>query len=86
MIIEKVLDDIRIVAIADSDTHATKIIYANSKVNGKYPVLDTSNINVYVTGGEISRPPIIAHMKNLCKKGYSEISLESYNANYERMV
>ena len=86
MIIEKVLDNIRIVAISDSDTHATKIIYDNSKVNGKYPILDTSDINVYVTGGEISKPPINAHMKNLCKKGYYEISLESYYANYERTV
>lgn len=86
MIIEKVLENIRIVAVADSDTHATKIIYGNAKVNGKYPVLDTSDINVYVTGGEISKAPIIAHLTNLFKKGYSEISLEFYNANYERMV
>lgn len=86
MIIEKILDNVRIVAVADSDTHATKIIYDNTKVNGKYPVLDTSDINVYVTGGEISKAPIIAHLTNLCKKGYSEISLEFYNANYERMV
>lgn len=86
MIIEKALNNIRIVVIADSDTHATKIIYDNTTVNGKYPILDISDLNVYVTGGEISRPPIIAHMENLCKKGYSEISLESYNANYERMV
>ena len=86
MIIEKVLNNIRIVVIADSANHAAKIIYDNSKVNGKYPVLDTSDINVYATGGEISRPPIIAHLENLCKKDYSEISIESYNANYERMI
>lgn len=86
MIIEKVLENIRIVIIADSDNHATKIIYDNNKANDKYPILDTSDINVYVTGGEISKAPIIAHMTNLCKKGYSEISLELYNANYERVV
>lgn len=86
MIIEKILDNIRIITIADSDTHATIIFYDNSKVNGKYPVLDTSNINVYVTGGEISNKPIIAHMENVCKHGYSEISKDFYESNYERMV
>lgn len=87
MIIEKVLNNIRIVIIADSSNHATKIIYDNSKkVDDKYMILDTSDINVYVTGGEISKAPIIAHMENLCKHGYSEISKDFYEANYERMV
>ena len=86
MIIEKVLNNIRIVIIADSTNHATKIIYDNNNANDKYPILDTSDINVYVTGGEISKEPIIAHMENLCKHGYSEISKDFYEANYERMV
>lgn len=86
MIIEKMLDNIRIVIIADSDNHATKIIYDNNKANDKCPILDTTDINVYVTGGEISNEPIIAHMKNLCKHGYSEISKDFYEANYERMI
>lgn len=86
MIIEKVLDNIRIVVIADSDLYATKIIYDNNKANDKYPILNTSDINVYVTGGEISKAPIIAHMENLCKHGYSEISKDFYESNYERMV
>ena len=86
MIIEKVLDSIRIVIIADSANHATKIIYDNVPVNGIYPILDISDINVYVTGGEISKKPIIAHMENLCNHGYSEISKDFYEANYERMV
>ena len=86
MIIEKVLNNIRIVIIANSDNHATKIIYDNNNANDKYPILDTSDINVYVTGGEISKKPIIAHMENLCKHGYSEISKDFYETNYERMV
>ena len=86
MIIEKTLDNIRIVVIADSANHATKIIYDNNKANDKYPIHDTSDINVYVTGGEISKKPIIAHMENLCNHGYSEISKDFYESNYERMV
>lgn len=78
-------DNIRIVIIADSDNHATKIIYDNN-ANDKYPILDISDINVYVTGGEISKKPIIAHMENLCKHGYSKISKDFYEAYYERMV
>lgn len=85
MIIEKVLNNIRIVIIADSDNHATKIIYDNN-ANDKYPILDISDINVYVAGREISKKPIIAHMENLCKHGYTEISKDFYVANYERMV
>lgn len=85
MIIEKMLDNIRIVIISDSTSHATKLIYDN-KANDKYRILDISDINVYVTGGEISKAPIIAHMENLCKHGYSEISKDFYEANYERMV
>lgn len=86
MIIEKVLNNFRIVVIADSANHATKIFYDNIKADDKYRILDFSDINVYVTGGEISTTPIIAHMKNLCKHGYSEISKDFYEANYERMV
>ena len=86
MIIEKVLNNIRIVIIADSANHATKIIYDNIKADDKFPILDTSDISVYVTGGEISKQPIIAHMENLCNHGYSEISKDFYESNYERMV
>lgn len=86
MIIEKVLNNFRIVVIADSANHATKIFYDNIKADDKYRILDFSDINVYVTGGEISTTPIIAHMKNLCNHGYSEISKDFYEANYERMV
>lgn len=86
MIIEKVLNNFRIVIIADSDTHATRIFYDNIKADDKYQILDFNHINVDVTGGEISTTPIIAHMENLCHHGYSEISKDFYKANYERMV
>ena len=86
MIIEKVNDNTRIVIINRDCNHAYKIIYENEKVNDIFPILYMNDIEVIVTGGKISTEPIIAHMENLCTKGYSVINEDFYKSNYERLI